>query len=550
MATRDDANPTLDTGKTLPIGSRHYRAFVGPPARYDLVGALQFSLLTALGLREQHFLLDIGCGSLRAGRLFIPYLLPGRYFGIEPEAWLLDEGIKHELGDDVIAIKRPTFSTTPRFDLSAFEQEFDFLLAQSIFSHASPAQIQRCLSEARRVMHSESLFAATFVPGTDDYRGEDWLYPGCVTYNSGYMAATARQAGLESLEIDWPHPSQRWILFHPPDRQSNLPDLPTAAKIKTLQDELRACLKHYQKLSSHPYVRLGFVLRRVLRRDGGSSSRPTPAPPPVEKGSPPAQTTARPRRFVHRHAERFQRSYEPSFFASGWLTERHTVPLSMNADPQLPTLDSVELDGYDFLDFGSGIGGSLVHCEKEFGASRGLGIDVDPDKVRKAQSLGREVVLGDILSLPASVSVRFVSMMDFLEHLPNFKAVEAMLAVARRAACEFIFIRHPSFEDEAYLNSLGLKQYWTDWTGHKAHILISDFSEMFHRIGLSAWNVTFRDPVVSSDDASILPLSAPPNLHGYDSAICGPKKSVSFAKSVHRQLDIVVWIPTDPEVSS
>ena len=49
-----------DLGNDRPIGSHHYRAFVGPPQKYDLVAANQFNLLTSLGLREQAlFLLDI-----------------------------------------------------------------------------------------------------------------------------------------------------------------------------------------------------------------------------------------------------------------------------------------------------------------------------------------------------------------------------------------------------------------------------------------------------------------------------------------------------------
>ena len=84
-------------GIDKPVGSHHYRAFVGSSWLYDLVAATQFNLLTALGLREYHYLLDIGCGSLRGGRLFIPYLLPNRYFGIEPESWLIEESIANEM---------------------------------------------------------------------------------------------------------------------------------------------------------------------------------------------------------------------------------------------------------------------------------------------------------------------------------------------------------------------------------------------------------------------------------------------------------------------
>ena len=49
-------------------GDMHYRAYVGPPEQYDLMGATQFNLLCSLGLREWHRVLDfrlrgIACGS-------------------------------------------------------------------------------------------------------------------------------------------------------------------------------------------------------------------------------------------------------------------------------------------------------------------------------------------------------------------------------------------------------------------------------------------------------------------------------------------------------
>ena len=71
-----------DSGRNVPPGSRHYRAFVGDTQTYDVFSHMQFSLMTLLGLRETHTLLDIGCGSLRAGKLFLMYLLPDCCFGI------------------------------------------------------------------------------------------------------------------------------------------------------------------------------------------------------------------------------------------------------------------------------------------------------------------------------------------------------------------------------------------------------------------------------------------------------------------------------------
>jgi len=81
---------------------------------------------------------DVGCGSLRAGRLLIPYLNPGRYFGVEPNRWLVEEGIERELGSDLVAMKRPTFRFVDDFSLGAFGVEFDFAMAHSVFSYTYP----------------------------------------------------------------------------------------------------------------------------------------------------------------------------------------------------------------------------------------------------------------------------------------------------------------------------------------------------------------------------------------------------------------------------
>jgi len=190
-----------------------YRSWVGPPQKYDLIAAMQFNVLTCLGLREDHLLLDIGCGSLRAGRLFIPYLLPGRYFGIEPERWLVEEGIDKELGRDAVRIKQPTFSYNDDFRLSVFDQEFDFMVANSIFTHAPASQIRTCLTEARKVLKRDGTMAATYSPQDSNYEGEDWTKR--AGYQPAFIAALVEEAGLESATLDWPHPNphQRWLLI-------------------------------------------------------------------------------------------------------------------------------------------------------------------------------------------------------------------------------------------------------------------------------------------------------------------------------------------------
>jgi len=211
------ANPAAleqQLGLDLQAGDHHYRAFVGPPAKYDLVSAMQFNLLTFLGLREFHYLLDLGCGSLRAGRLLIPYLLPEHYLGIEPEQWLVDEGIKNELGQEIIEIKKPQFLFRSDFKAGLFNQEIDFAIAQSVFSHAGAGQIKICLQEVSTCLAAQGILAATFIRGNKDYTGGEWVYPGCVQYTAQGMKSLAGEAGLGFRIIDWPHPNgQTWAIF-------------------------------------------------------------------------------------------------------------------------------------------------------------------------------------------------------------------------------------------------------------------------------------------------------------------------------------------------
>jgi SAM-dependent methyltransferase len=211
-----------------PPGSRHYRAYVGYADRYDLIAAMQFNLITALGLRDWHRVLDIGCGSLRLGRLLIPFLRPERYFGIEPEQWLVEEGIRNETGQDLLSLKQARISYRDDFQLTTFETTFDFMMAQSIFSHATQRQIEVCLEQVATCLAPDGLLIASFVVGPDDYTGDSWVYPQCVTYTEAAMHRMAEQAGLRCKVIEWPHPNaQTWALFYRPTRLE--PDDPTFA---------------------------------------------------------------------------------------------------------------------------------------------------------------------------------------------------------------------------------------------------------------------------------------------------------------------------------
>jgi SAM-dependent methyltransferase len=211
------SNDRENLGLGLKPGDPHYRAYVGPPQDYDLIAAMTFNLLTTLGLRQDYSLLDVGCGSLRIGRLLIPYLNRGKYFGLEPAEWLVAEGIKHELGEAVVQIKRPTFFFTdsPEAVLRA-KVSFDFALAQSIFSHCGLDLIKGWLSAVSRSLAQDGALIATFLPGEEDSQFAGWVYPECVNYRAATLARAAADVSLRFEILDWRHPRQTWALFAAP----------------------------------------------------------------------------------------------------------------------------------------------------------------------------------------------------------------------------------------------------------------------------------------------------------------------------------------------
>ena len=211
-----DRTPADPLGLGLSPGDAHYRAYIGPPEDYDLVAAMCFGLLTSLGLRGRHRLLDLGCGSLRLGRLLIPYLNTGNYYGLEPNQWLVEEGLAQELGPGIVPLKQPHFVFGDSCQLIGKTGFFDFAIAQSIFSHCGVDLLTQHLRDMHEALSHSGALLATFFTGKVDSDASGWIYPDCVEYSPARMAELASACGYEFELLDWQHPRQRWALFAKP----------------------------------------------------------------------------------------------------------------------------------------------------------------------------------------------------------------------------------------------------------------------------------------------------------------------------------------------
>lgn len=195
---------------------------------------------------------------------------------------------------------------------------------------------------------------------------------------------------------------------------------------------------------------------------------------------------------------------------------------------------------YDFLDLGCSRGRSLEYGRQRFGGSKGLGVDLNSTKVQEARDSGFDAIVGDARKLKVSKQVRWVQMMDFLEHLPDVDTAERVLASSANAATDFLFIFHPSFERKYYLHSLGLRLYWWDWRTHTNHLTIGDYCEMFHRLGLDQYRIRYKTPIPSAAHPYVLSTDEPPDQHEWDPAVHRPKPDVTFDRPVWRAQEIFV----------
>jgi hypothetical protein len=195
---------------------------------------------------------------------------------------------------------------------------------------------------------------------------------------------------------------------------------------------------------------------------------------------------------------------------------------------------------YAFIDAGCRTGGSVNFCQMRFGGI-GLGLDWHESELEIARRDGYAAAQCDIrfVELPPKC-VRFVSMMDFLEHLPDEATGRLVLEKLAGAARDFLFIRHPSFDDIEYLKGFGLKLGWTDWKDHPNMWRIGDLRRIFEELGWRDYRIHEDLPIHDSGHPGIVPLGSPPDTCEYDEAAHGPKPQVAFDRVLYGKYDIFV----------
>jgi len=138
------------------------KKYVG--GNWDLVGRKVYNFMIEEGLLPNHRLLDIGCGSFRCGRFFIDYLKKGKYYGIDHNGWLIEEGIDM-IGIEKITSKKVNIIINDSFDFFPMKRKVHFAIAKSVFTHLTKLKIKQCLDNLKGILKRDGVFYASVFIG-------------------------------------------------------------------------------------------------------------------------------------------------------------------------------------------------------------------------------------------------------------------------------------------------------------------------------------------------------------------------------------------------
>jgi SAM-dependent methyltransferase len=199
------------------VAAGRHRQSVG--GLWELVGELQANFLVSRGLKPHHRLIDIGCGSLRGGVGLIRYLDAGNYVGTDLNESLLKAGYEIELAQAGLAYKLPRSNLVvdAEFDFSWCPMQFDFALAQSVFTSLPLNFLRVCLERlATFVVPGGRFLASIFIIPDDHPTSKPYRHPSGWTsygakepyhYRFSDVEFCCRALPWKAVNLgDWAHP--------------------------------------------------------------------------------------------------------------------------------------------------------------------------------------------------------------------------------------------------------------------------------------------------------------------------------------------------------
>ena len=175
---------------------RHAR--VGSIRHWKSRREFQIAFLRGAGLRPEHVLLDLGCGTLRGGLPLIAYLEPGHYVGIEVRPDVLAEGVA-ELREAKLEWKRPDLRVENELYPLDLGRRFDVIWAFSFLIHLTDGRLEDAFRLASSHLADGGVFYATVNVGAR--RDGTWREFPLVFRPFEFYADVAARHGLATKDL-------------------------------------------------------------------------------------------------------------------------------------------------------------------------------------------------------------------------------------------------------------------------------------------------------------------------------------------------------------
>jgi hypothetical protein len=113
---------------------------------------------------------------------------------------LIDDGLNNEIGKTSVIVKQPSFSYDRNYKTDMSEVVFDFIMAQSIFSHTGESTTREALNSFKGSLATNGIVVANWLIGNETGQFDpatcDWVYPECVPFSLKRVSRLASEAGL------------------------------------------------------------------------------------------------------------------------------------------------------------------------------------------------------------------------------------------------------------------------------------------------------------------------------------------------------------------
>jgi len=185
---------------------------IGPVGYWEQIQKYHFNLMIEMGLKPHHTLMDIGCGPLSGGLVFIPYLQPGHYVGIDIRKESIAEA-HIQLAKAGLADRNPFLAVSNTFGREELgDRKFDYIWASQILYHLENEKIKDCFESVAARMKSGSRFYGDIIGypnkvGPDSY----WHEFSFFLHTPDFLEALGERHGLKMTNLgkieDYGYPS-------------------------------------------------------------------------------------------------------------------------------------------------------------------------------------------------------------------------------------------------------------------------------------------------------------------------------------------------------